>query len=237
MRGTKKVLRNVQRKNATTHSYTVHIQLNASGELPKKLPIVLFDEPSHSLPQDYPNLKIYWSKSDLNGAAETAKQWMNEVFLKTVEENSMFIIDAWTGYDEMMKMPQIKDKKLQIIQLPAGTSSKLQPADVYFNRPFKLCWLHNDFSLAKRENSLSLLDLVWYQFTAPQFKEFSKYSWYRAGYLKEHPDEFETPVQFCTGYKGYQKCENDNCREFCFLKCSHCNKHFCFYDVLTHRDV
>ena len=43
IRGTKKVIRKVQRTNATTHSYTVHIQLNASGRLPEKLPVVLYE--------------------------------------------------------------------------------------------------------------------------------------------------------------------------------------------------
>lgn len=250
IRGTKKVVRQVQRINATAHSYTVHIQMKASGELPKKLPIVLY-EPSGNLPKraredvgNYPNLQIYWSKSGLMGA-EIAKRWMTEEFLPNVEDNSLLIIDAWTGYNQMMNMPQIAAKKLKIVRLPAGTTSKLQPADVYFNRPFKnmmrrVCnkirWMHNDFILAKRENILAILDMLWYQLTAPQFKDFLSYSWYRAGFIQNHPEKFETPVQFCMGYRGYVKCEEDMCPGFCFLRCAHCEKHYCFHHVLKHRD-
>lgn len=248
IRGTKKVLRKVQRANAITHSYTVHIQLNASGELPKKLPIVLYepnDMPKRAREtiENYPNLQVYWSKSGLMGA-EIAKMWMKDVFLEAVETDSVLIIDAWTGYKQMMKMPEIAAKKLKIIQLPAGTTSRLQPADVYFNRPFKhmirrvankVRWQHNEFILAKRENILSLMDMIWYQFLAPRFQNMVKYSWYRAGYVAQHPSDFQTPVQFCMDSHGYVKCEQDLCTQFNFLKCAYCEKHYCFYDALNHR--
>lgn len=218
IRGTKKVVRKVQRINATTHSYTVHVQLNASGRLPSKLPIVLY-EPA-GMPQraeatldNYPNLHVYWSKSGLMGA-EIAKDWMKDVFLDFVENDSVLIIDSWTGYKQMMQMPEIKRKKLKIIQLPPGTTSRLQPADVYFNRQFKnmfrrICnrvrWQFNDFVLAKRENILAILDMLWYQFKAPRFEECWKYGWYRAGYFQEHPREFKTPTEFCLNFKGYMR--------------------------------
>lgn len=248
IRGTKKVIRKVQRVNATTHSYTVHIQLNASGKLPEKLPIVLYepaDMPKRAKEDipNYPNLAIYWSKSGLMGA-EIAKRWMSEVFLEAVEDDSLLIIDAWTGYKQMLQLPEIKAKRLQIIQLPGGTTSRLQPADVYFNRPFKnmvrriankVRWQYNDFVLAKRENLLSIMDMIWYQFKAPRFEAFLKYPWYRAGYTTEHPPEFKTPVQFCMDARGYVKCEEDFCTNFCFMKCAYCEMHYCFPHALKHR--
>lgn len=162
IRGTKKVIRNVQRINATTHSYTVHIQMCASGKLSRKLPVVLYeptDMPQRAIDQspNYLNLEIYWSKSGLMGS-EIAKLWMKDVFLKNVEHNSVLIIDSWTGYKKMLEMPQISAKKLEIVVLPPGSTSELQPADVYFNRPFKhfirklFCkvrWQNNEFILAK----------------------------------------------------------------------------------------
>lgn len=144
----------------------------------------------------------------------------------------------------MMQLPQIAAKNLKIIQLPAGTTGRLQPADVYFNRPFKnffrrICnrvrWQHNDFILAKRENILAIMDMLWFQFKAPRYESFLKYSWYRAGFVQKHPPEFHTPVQYCFHYKGYVKCEEENCIEFCFLKCSYCELHFCFNHILGHR--
>lgn len=176
IRGTKKVIRTVQRVNATTHSYTIHVQMNASGRLAPKLPVILY-EPS-GVPKrfkediaQYRNLHVYWSKSGLMGS-EIAKQWMDEVFLNVVEDDSVLVIDSWTGYKQMMQMPRIEEKKLKIIQLPPGSTSVLQPADVYFNRPFKhfirkICikvrWQHNDFILSKRSNLLDILDMVWFQ--------------------------------------------------------------------------
>lgn len=248
LRGTKKVIRKVQRVNATTHSYTVHVQMNASGKLPKKLPIVLYepaDMPKRAREDigNYPNLQIYWSKSGLMGA-EIAKRWMKENFLETVEKDSVLIIDAWTGYNQMLQMPEIEKKNLKIVRLPPGTTSRLQPADVYFNRPFKnmirrvankVRWQHNDFILAKRENILAMMDMLWYQFTAPRFENMVKYAWYRAGYIVEHPPEFETPVQFCLNIRGYVKCEEDLCPQFCFMRCAHCGIRYCFFDALKHR--
>lgn len=249
IRGTKKVIRKVQRVNATTHSYTIHVQMNASGKLAPKLPIVLY-EPSEmpkrarEAVENYPNLHIYWSKSGMMGS-EIAKMWMAEVFLKVVDDDSVLVIDSWTGYKQMMQLPEITKKRLKIIQLPGGTTSALQPADVYFNRQFKdfirkVCnkvrWQHNDFVLAKRENLLNILDMLWYQFRAPIFENMLKYPWYRAGYTQVHPPEFQTPAQFCLGFKGYSKCEADFCPNFCFLRCAHCSLHFCFTDSLEHRD-
>lgn len=249
IRGTKKVIRNVQRINATTHSFTIHVQMCASGRLSPKLPVVLY-EPS-GMPQraiehlpDYNNLQIYWSTSGLMGK-EIAKMWMKDVFLKMVKRDSVLIIDSWTGYKQMMDMSEISAKKLQIVTLPPGSTSVLQPADVYFNRPFKhfirrvFCkvrWKHNDFILSKRENLLRILDMIWYQCKAPKFENFLKYAWYRAGSTQEHPPEFMTPVEFCLGVKGYTKCESAPCTQFCFMKCAHCGRHFCFKDVLNHRD-
>lgn len=195
IRGTKKVVRKVQRMNATTHSYTIHVQMNASGRLATKLPIVLYEpaglpkRAKDSLPH-YRNLHVYSSQSGLMGSA-IAKQWMGEVFLNIVEKDSLLLIDAWTGYKQMLEMPEITAKNLKIIQLPPGSTSVLQPAYVYFNRTFKtmirrVCnkerWHHNDNTLAKRENLLTILDMIWYQFKAPRFANFLKYAWYRAGY-------------------------------------------------------
>lgn len=144
----------------------------------------------------------------------------------------------------MLQMPEIKAKKLKIIVLPAGTTWALQPADVYFNRSFKdlirkfankVRWQHNEFTLAVRANLLQILDMLWYQCLAPRFEPFLKYAWYRVGYIQEHPPEFETPAQFCFGFKGYVKCEADFCPDLCFFRCAHCGKHYCFKHIMEHR--
>lgn len=146
----------------------------------------------------------------------------------------------------MMRMPEIAAKGLKIVQPPPKTTSRLQPADVYFNRPFKnfirrVCnkvrWMYNDFVLSKRENLLTILDILYYQFKAPRFENLLKYAWFRAGYIAEHPPEFQTPVQFCLGYSGRIQCDTDLCEDLCFLKYAHRGRHYCFKVALDHREL
>lgn len=249
VKGSKKVIHNLQHISDTTHSYTIQIQMCASGKLSSKLPVVLYelvDVPKRAREQlpDYSHLHVYSCKADLSGS-EIAKLWMKDIFLELVDPDSVLVIDSWSGYEQMLQIPQIAGKRLNIVTLPPGTASVLQPADVYFNRPFKdfirkVCnkirWQNNGFDLAERKNFLSILDMIYYQFKAQRFEPFLKYAWYRAGYTQEHPTAFSTPAQFCLGAQGYIKCENKCCTEFCLLRCAHCARHYCFRDALEHRD-
>lgn len=68
IRGCKKLIRKVQRQNATTHSYTIHVTLRADGTIMDKLPIVLYlpaGEPKKLKMEveQYHNLHVYSSKS------------------------------------------------------------------------------------------------------------------------------------------------------------------------------
>lgn len=53
VRGSKKVIRVIQREHAATHSFTLHITLRADGELPQKMPIVLYEP--NGAPQKFPD--------------------------------------------------------------------------------------------------------------------------------------------------------------------------------------
>lgn len=250
IRGAKKVIRNIQRKNATTHSYTVHVTLNSGGFLAPKLPIVLYEPGKQGPPQDFQaqveefaNLHVYWSSSGWM-TSDIAVKWMVDIFLPMIENDSVLIIDAWKGFTEMKKHPELQAKNLSIHTLPEGSTSQLQPADVYFNRTFKhfirICSdkirrRHPEFTLAIRKNILILLDLVYNQFKSPRFKQFLLYSWYKSGYFAERPEEFQTPIQYCLRYLAYLKCETDFCNHHCFMRCSYCELHFCFEHILHHR--
>ena len=81
-RNTKKVVRTVQRMNATTHSLTLHITLCSSGELPEKLPVVLYE--ASGIPNNFEtkakkftNLRIYWTKSGKMNSS-IAMDWMKQ---------------------------------------------------------------------------------------------------------------------------------------------------------------
>lgn len=235
------MIRDVQIENATTHNYTIQITMNASGFLSDKLPVVLYEHQGppfdfDELVREFNNLQVYYSKSGWMGK-EIAQQWMKEIFLPMAEESSLLIVDSWTGYKEMIQMPDLATKKLEISVLPAGSISQLQPADAYFNWTFKhylrkisnkLQWKHPDFTLSTKKNFLTLLVLVYNQFKAPRYKEFLLYAWYRTGFQQEHPLEFLTPDQFCLDFKGYISCESVKCTEYCFIRCSYCEKHLCF---------
>lgn len=88
----------VQRPNAITHSYTVHINMRADGTLIDKLPIVLY-EPTGS-PQKFQDevapfrniqniLDSFW----LDGFKYSYS--MDEIFFPPIKNN---IIDSWKGY-------------------------------------------------------------------------------------------------------------------------------------------
>lgn len=248
IRGMRKVFRRVQRVNAVTHSFTIHVTLNASGRLPERLPIVLY-EPA-GVPKNfdqqitpYQNLHVYHTKSGWM-TKEIAKNWMSTIFLPMVENGSVLILDSWKGFNEMKTMPELQNKNLHIFTLPEGTTSVLQPADVFFNRTLKhfirklstkIRRLHNEFTLAVRINILKLLDLVHNQFKAPRFRTFLLYSWYAAGYESTHPPPFETPIQFCMQSHMYTKCEIDSCDIVCMLRCAYCSLYLCFQHIIDHR--
>ncbi|KAI1702268.1 DDE superfamily endonuclease domain-containing protein [Ditylenchus destructor] len=224
IKGAKKVMRQIQRQSATTHSYTAHVTLRADGILPQKLPVVLY-EPAGA-PQkwddevsEFENLRCFWTKSGWMNA-KIAKDWLLRDFLPEIEVDCVLVLDAWKGFKQGIDALKGNEKNLKIITLPPGSTSVLQPAD--------------EFIISIRRNLLTLMDLVYNQLKAPRYLNMIKYAWYKAGYLEEHPGQFETPTKYCFRYKGVHKCQM-NCDELCFIRCSHCEYFHCFQHILNHR--
>lgn len=49
--------------------------------------------------------------------SKIAQLWMSELFLDVVDDDSLLIIDSWTGYKQMLQIPDIAAKKFKIITL------------------------------------------------------------------------------------------------------------------------
>lgn len=119
IKGAKKVIRRVQRVNAVTHSYTAHITLRADGQVQKQLAIVLYEP--RGVPQGfgaecekYKNLSIHHSTSGWM-TKQIICDWMGQLFLPSIDDNSCLIIDAWKGYKDLFNMAEVEKKKLKII--------------------------------------------------------------------------------------------------------------------------
>lgn len=147
IRGFTKEILKVQRINATTHSYIMHIQLNASDKLPPKLPIVLYESADfpkrlrEQLP-NYLNVNVYWSWSGPM-STEIAKQWTDEVFLENFE------IDSVLNHDKIVQLPPDTTERLLLgktrkYTVPFGYDVvSIQGTTIY--KLFKIflvpCWL------------------------------------------------------------------------------------------------
>jgi hypothetical protein len=130
------------------------------------------------------------------------------------------------------------DKIIDILKIPPKTTSMVQPLDVYFFRTWKnfvrkffdrVVLDTLEVNLYKRNNILKLQCLVHNQFSSPRFKDFIKFSWFKSGYLKNRPEKFLNPVEYCFNLKD-NKCFSDGseCSEGVFIVCSWCETSFCF---------
>lgn len=116
IKGEKKVDRVVQSKNSVTHSYTVIQTMSADGELIEPLYIVLQESAGKFGPQVEqtmlrpPNLKISCSRSGLMGK-EHLQEWVKNVFVPSIQENDLLIIDSWSTFTEENIRKEIPEDK------------------------------------------------------------------------------------------------------------------------------
>ncbi|CAO4378152.1 unnamed protein product [Caenorhabditis nigoni] len=247
VKGKKKIYRRIQRSSAVTHSLTLHIAISAAGKLFKKTYLVLHEK---KLPRKFEKirnafeyLKITNTQSGMMNSAKSI-DWMKNTFLPSIPKNSALLLDSWTGFDKMEKLPDVKKKCLQIEILPPGTTAELQPLDVFFNRQLKafnkrmnekIKIYHSKYSISKRENMLSLINFMISQFAAPMFQPMIQLAWYKAGFIKTHPPPFITPSTYCFSIpQDKLVCDSSNCFKDTFLVCAHCSDSICFSHVLNH---
>lgn len=154
---------------------------------------------------------------------------------------------CWTAgqHNDQNAIDQIKpeDKSVNILRIPAKTTGIIQPCDVFFFRMWKnFIKKFSDrvilddlkVNLHDRNNLLKIQSLVHYQFSAPRFRDFIKYSWFKCGYVDQRPPKFKTPVEFCFNY-DQEACFNDcsQCTDGVFIICAWCSNPLCFKHFFT----
>lgn len=126
---------------------------------------------------------------------------------------------------------------MQVIiqQIPPGTTSLVQPLDVFGFRPWKNYVRHiEDFvilhdipvTLNQRNNALKVQSLAFEQLRSPRYRALFQLSWHKAGLLQDRPNaRFPTPVEF--GFNGSDLlCSS--CDGLKMINCSWCKQSLCF---------
>ncbi|XP_076386074.1 uncharacterized protein LOC143264143 [Megachile rotundata] len=231
----------VQSVSATTHSYTIQPTILADGQLLSPLFIVLKEASGQLGPRvrqtvfTPPNVYIQASTSG-KLTTELFKVWLKEVFLPHTPNNTILLLDSWSGYSEdIMQSATPEDKQLKVLKIPKNTTPIVQPLDVYGFRIWKsfarkisdlVISLNININLYARDNILKMQGLIHRQLQAPRYKSLFQYAWYRCGYTENRPQEFENPVEFCFTKLSTMKC--DYCENVVIIRCSWCKEHLCF---------
>ncbi|EGT51757.1 hypothetical protein CAEBREN_03198 [Caenorhabditis brenneri] len=247
LKGRKRCTRKIQRPSALTHSITLHIAISAGGKLFPKTFLVLHEK---KLPRKFSTIRNKFKYLEIRNTSSglmnsnLAIDWVKNVFLPKIPKKCALLCDSWNGFDKMKRIPAIKRKKLFIDTIPPGTTSQLQPLDLFFNKQIKefmkrmsnqIRLYHKKFAIAKRGNLLALYNLMLSRFSAPMFCEMIKMAWFRSGYSTAHPKPFSTPAKFCfTIPEDKLRCDNSRCRKESFILCAHCRKTKCFSHGLQH---
>ena len=249
-KGTKKVIMTVQSKNATSHSSTVMPVVGADGHI---MPVMFLQiaEPTGHFPKfkpvfQAPNLYTTCGKSHIM-TVKTLQEFMEHVYFQpAMPDVSLMICDSWAAFNNHERMQEMvpEGKRLLIEQIPPSATCIAQPLDLYFFRQFKdfvkelsdlLTNLEHeslDIKLSDRDNIIKLMSLTHFQFSAPIFKEMCKMGFYKADFIDDHPEPYQTPLQFCFPQKLPLVCDNVICGwdDGCLkpiIMCAHCCKRLC----------
>ena len=124
----------------------------------------------------------------------------------------MLLLDSWTTYNDNSTLTKVipEGTTIDVLRIPKHTTSLVQPCDVFFFRIWKnfirkfsdrVILDDIDISLHQRDNIFQIQSLIHYQFSAPKFQDFIKYSWVKYDYFDDRPPLFITPVQYCFDLK------------------------------------
>ena len=230
--------------SASTHSYMIMPTISMDGTLFKQM-YVLVSEPSGKFPHNFknelPNIKAYAGKS-ANMTKADLKMFLTEVFWpdQAVQGKSQILLlaDSWTSNKDDDLYHATTPDGVQLIKklIPAKCTGIAQPADVYFFRPYKnmvrfitdtVMISIPDINFWHRDHFLRLQSFVHYQFSSPKFKSMIKYAFFKCGYSKERPEQFNTPLEYCFESGLTDNCFHEHCSNPAFIKCAHCEKCYC----------
>ncbi|XP_011858199.1 PREDICTED: uncharacterized protein LOC105555765, partial [Vollenhovia emeryi] len=240
-KGVKKVESVVQSISATTHSYTIQPTISADGRLLSPLFITLKEITGTFGPRvqetlfKASNIFVTASKSG-KLISNHVKTWLKDVFFPNVGPRSVLLLDSWSGHCPNIISETRPDSATDIIFLtiPAGTTGKIQPLDVYGFRLWKhfikhfsdtIILLDLAIDLHVGNNILKLQSLTHNQFSSPRFQNLFKFAWFKSGYIQNRPEEYQTPGEFC--FKDHSRLKCDICDGISVIICSWCKKSLC----------
>lgn len=241
IQGAKKIYGTVGSVAATTHSYMIMPVLVMDGTLLPHM-YVLVSEPSGKFPANMtlnlPNVKAYASKSP-NMTKRDLKVFLEEVLWPDLHGRNriLLLVDSWTAnkddalYNETVPEDVEFHKKL----IPAKCTGLVQPADVFFFRPFKsmvrfitdTIVLSSTVKVWQREQFLRIQSFVHFQFSANRFRQLIQFAFFKCGYTDGHPGSFQTPSEYCLESGLQEECFKDDCVQLAFIRCAHCERCLC----------
>jgi len=257
--GSRSVERIAQAVDSTTHSYTVMPMIFADGRLGKKLFVVLQERngqfPRTFDPDRFNNLSVHCHTSHMM-TKDLMFEWISDCVASEVPNNTLLILDDWSSWRDVnhqaMQNRMPRGKRLTIRNMPKGSTSMIQPLDVYFFRVFKsfVRRIHQhvmahgeiiNFQIAQRDNILTVLEVVYNQFCNPMFRQFLRYSWQKSGYIDGYiagsETEFDTPVKSCFPKDSATICQHQACQSLSFIRCSYCSSSFCFNHFIVNKHI
>lgn len=250
IKGSKQVFGRVGSVAATTHSYMIMPVLVMNGTLLPHM-YVLVSEPSGRFPVhtaiDYPNIKAFAGKT-ANMSKQDLKVFLDEVLWPDLvgRENVLLLVDSWTSNkdDDLYKSTVPKNVKFIKRLIPAKCTGIVQPADVYFFRPYKnfVRFLTDTLLIAKdnvniwhRDYFLRIQSFAHYQFSAKRFENLIRFAFFKCGYIVNHPGPFDTPIDYCCERIQSDEYTETDCEQTAFIRCAHCEKVFCIDHTLIKR--
>lgn len=147
--------------NALSHSYTIQIHMSKDGCLGEKM-FIVFQEASGNFGVRVQKLVDIELKTCTNVIAtatksgkctkEMVKIWYTEVFADDIEEDTVLLLDAWTGQSDKIDYAYFlenkddtgepttanEEKNVEIKYLPKSSTQYIQPLDLYFFRQYKV---------------------------------------------------------------------------------------------------
>lgn len=162
--------------------------------------------------------------------------WRDHVLRVSAPAQFLLLSDYWPGQRNADIYSAVRGCKR--LEIPAHTTSRIQPLDVFFNRQWKLIVRRifdhvqlNDIAinLSERNNVIRLNSLIHNQLSSHLFTPMIKYSWFASGYIDQHPGPFQTVNDICFDI-GSNVCQqlDGACNSLSFIQCSNCRKFLCF---------
>lgn len=138
-KGQQKVETLTQSLHAMTHSYTIQPSISATGDLLSPLLIVLQEKRGQYGP--LVQQKMFKAENVLalvsnsgKMTSQLSKTWFREVFLPQTNQNSLLLLDSWSGQNSASFDGIAQSRKnCEILNIPAGTTGMIQPLDVFFS--------------------------------------------------------------------------------------------------------